>query len=328
MRRLLPVSFALAALLGTSALAEEVPTTTTPEPPLEDPAATRAAAPLGVSPTEPRLAPAAFRGAPPRFATPRGGSARARRVAGGVRITLRRADGTRFAEADGDDTGYRRLAYFDARGRVYFTAEAVLAGRPRPAREQARCGRDESSPSGARVQGVVRWRFNAGSTPRNLSAATVQQHLRNAHAQWAGNRNHCRLPDRSGLRFAFAGRTSAAVGLNGVNSIGFGDPSALGCTQARTLGCALNWYRNGTLIVESDIRLATRPPGGRGWATTRRAGFFDVWSVAAHEIGHRAGFGHTASASADNIMFPTVAPGDVTNRLLGRGDATANNRVY
>lgn len=46
----------------------------------------------------------------------------------------------------------------------------------------------------------------------------------------------------------------------------------------------------------------------------------------AHEVGHRALFGHVSDNT--QVMFDKIYYGDTSNRSLSKGDATGNNAKW
>lgn len=78
-------------------------------------------------------------------------------------------------------------------------------------------------------------------------------------------------------------------------------------------------------VDEADVRFnkfATWVNGGAQFA-------YDVWSVAAHEIGHTIGMDEDfAGCTQCNVMWFEASTNDMSERLLGLGDAVGNNNRY
>lgn len=266
----------------------------------------------------------AFPGAPPDLAAPAGGEAT---VAGGT-LTLVRADGTVLARATLDARGRTQEArYYDRRGRL----SVVVAGLRAVARgasaggARVTCGSAASAPAAFRwTRFPIRWRIS-GTPPRGVGRAAALRALRRARGTWNANRSHCRsIPDRSRARFAFAGGTSRRLGRDGRSVVEYGDVDRLGGACAGTVACTITWVSSGR-AVESDTRIDRAHAGGFT-ATRPRPGRLDLASVLVHESGHTLGFDHVSARSV--VMFPVIARGSTAGRLLGRGDALANNRKY
>jgi Matrixin len=264
-----------------------------------------------------------FDGAPARFARPRGGSASVRRQDGRAVVLLRRPSGEPFARADAGPRGVDTVRYYDRAGhlRLVITAVRTLAAAGTVKRANSRCGTDQRRDAGYRWSGPIAWRFVAASTPSGLDVARTEGALRSARTEWELNRNHCGIPDRSAVDFQYRGRTGTGLGRNGLNTIGFGETDTLGGACVRTIACTITWT-SGPGAIESDTRL----DDDRRWGNVGQAGRFDVWSIAAHETGHTLGLEHVPSN--DNVMECCARVGETSDRLLGRGDANANNARY
>ena len=276
-----------------------------------------------------------FDGAPPPLEPPSGGGVEVTETPEGERdVQITRADGSRYADLtiapNGEPVGAR---YFDESGALELVVTSVRA-RPGPKRRPAsgsaalrvRCGSSARTNAGWRIAAFpFRWKLHIGSMPVRLRREGGLRALRAAHGVWNANRSHCRgLPDRSRLRFLYTGTTRRPVGLNGVNSVGFGDTGRLGGVCAGSVACTLTWLRSGNRVRESDTRFHKAIRGG--FSTRRRPTAFDLQSVMVHEAGHTIGIGHVSSAS--NVMYRFAKRGDVTARRLGRGDALINNSKY
>lgn len=297
-------------------------------------------------PGEVPMAGADFPGAPPAFVLPVGGTAAVDvSPAGRTRYTLSRADGTLFAQAEVDSEGRVPLAlWYDERGELFFAATQTLgSGRdavpaPRVAkRRQAGLGRSApkaiSRPT-ASCGGVFYtyhpwqlnpsvtffWHFNAGSTPNYMNVNTTEQYLRNAHIQWYDNSDWCGIADNSVFAMAYGGRTTAVWGNNGISTVGFGNMAATGCSPS-AVGCT--WADvSGGVVTESDTRFNEN----YSWINGAANGKYDTWSVMAHELGHTLGFDHPGDST--NVMSVPLFTDDITDQLLGKGDATGNNAKY
>ncbi len=166
----------------------------------------------------------------------------------------------------------------------------------------------------------------AGVSPDQLGAA-----IRRAATSWEA-------VSFAGASLAFVGPTSAQPSEDdGQNTIGFEDRPDL----ERVLGATrlLLDVTTGE-IVESDIFLNASFP----WsvAESGEVGRFDVESIAAHEVGHLLGLGHSAIGETElrasggrrvvatgSVMFPIAfSPGNVDGRTLERDDIAGISDVY
>lgn len=95
-----------------------------------------------------------------------------------------------------------------------------------------------------------------------------------------------------------------------------------GCSSD-AVGCELGRYDPACcVILESDIRLSS----AKQWVNRQDSGKYDIQSVMAHEVGHRADFQHVANNNL--VMDPTVPQNNIDLRKLGQGDAKGNNSIY
>ena len=173
----------------------------------------------------------------------------------------------------------------------------------------------------------MRWRLSTGPPPRGLGRAATRLAIRRARGVWNATRSHCAgLRDRSRARFAFTGSSPRRVGRDGVSVVDVGDIDRLGGICPGAVACTITWIAGGNRATESDTRVERSDPGG--FSSARRPGprKLDLQSVMVHESGHTLGFGHVAAR--DVVMNPIVRRGDVSGRLLGRGDALASNAKY
>lgn len=309
------------------------------------------AIPSGAAPASPPVLPvdvpmagAHFPGAPPPFVQPAGGSTEVGVSPAGVtRFSIRRPDGTLFAEADIDSLGRAVAGYwYDEKGELTFAgtqtfgeARFAVAGevtratrlapqRSRPfasARAAASCGLLEFSMHPWQLPaGTFTWKLNASSIPSYMNASVTESYLRSGHVTWYQNDNWCGTPDQSVFGMAFGGHTTATYGFNGVNTVGFGNMATSGCIST-AIGCTSTWTSNG-FVTESDTRLNQNSP----WVNGKASGKYDTWSLMVHELGHTLGFNHVGDD--DNVMYESVSTNDITDQKLGKGDADANNTKY
>jgi hypothetical protein len=288
-------------------------------------------APAGpVAPPEPDVTGwGDFPGAPPDLTAPPGGTEEVTVDAGAPVLAVRRADGTLMATASLDASGAPLDArFFDRTGDLTLVVAGLRAAAAGSgaAGARVRCGSSASARDDFRwTRFPIRWRFGTARTPPGISRAQALLATRRARGTWNANRSHCRgIPDASRARFTYVGASGRATGRDGVNLVEFGDPGGLGGVCSGTVACALTWISGGRAI-ESDIRIRRVRPNGYFTASGRRRGI-DLQSVMVHESGHTLGFDHVSARTV--AMFPVIAERTVGGRILGRGDALANNRTY
>jgi hypothetical protein len=272
-----------------------------------------------------------FAGAPPPFTRPAGGSVHVAKAGTTKVVTLRRPNGTTFAQAQVDPHGrYLDARYYGPRGALRFVVSAILpnpvrvvpGGAAAARRTPVRCGADARSNSGWVWRTFpIRWHADLASAPAALKRPALLAALRAARVTWIKNLNYCHIPDRSRVTFSYQGTTPRNPAKDGVNVVDWGNVAALGGVCAGTIACTLTWM-NGSTAIESD----TRFDRGRVYSTGSSRRGFDVHGLFVHETGHTLGFGHVSSP--DNVMFPYARRGDVSGRRLGRGDANENNAKY
>jgi hypothetical protein len=279
----------------------------------------RSACGIELPPPRPNLAPG--------FAVPRDGRIVVRRLpAGALLCRLLRPDGSRFAEAFRDRHHQILLLVFFRRNGTLLTAVApAYPVRVGDLGTHVKC----ASPAQATMSNEF-WQtklvWSIGALPRKPAPAAVVNALRAAFGEWMYNRNHCRLPDRSAFVSQYHGRTTRGYADDGHNTVDWGSLARIqGCAGAAA--CTQVWYVPGGGATEADLRFSTRYT----WITGRSTGGYDIQMMAAHEIGHALQFDHvTRAAKRDwtNVMWPYEEKGDKSGRLLGKGDALANNMHY
>jgi hypothetical protein len=163
-----------------------------------------------------------------------------------------------------------------------------------------------------------------------VSAADFQAAAARAFATWAGVSN-------VDLNIQFLGFTNAEpLVADGISVLGFQSHPEF----EDTLGAAVHELDDVTgTLLEADIFFNTE----FDWsvAANGQAGRFDVESIAAHEIGHFLGLGHSALGETElrsggrtirgkgAIMFPIAfAPGNIADRALKPDDIAGITDLY
>ncbi|MGE3178050.1 MAG: matrixin family metalloprotease, partial [Vicinamibacterales bacterium] len=164
----------------------------------------------------------------------------------------------------------------------------------------------------------------------HVTAPEMRDALGRAFAAWQA------VPSAT-IAYAFAGFTDARPGDDdGRSTLGFEDRPDLDRVLAST--SFLIDDVTGELL-ESDIFFNTAFP----WSASPEgeAGFFDLESIAVHEIGHLSGLGHSAIGetafaeggrrvtAAESVMFPIAfAPGSTAGRVLKADDIAGISDLY
>lgn len=166
-------------------------------------------------------------------------------------------------------------------------------------------------PTGPRWPGSampVRWKLRQGSIPDYLDVAKTRQAMKTAHEAWPQLKTECDYNQSNGFGFEFAGKTSNAVGYDGVHMVDFG---ALGDDA---LAITSVWATNN--IVEVDTRFNTK----YRWSNTAHAKRYNVLNVASHEMGHQVGLDDLGSTHGKLTMFGRISKGERSKASLGVGD--------
>jgi matrixin len=182
--------------------------------------------------------------------------------------------------------------------------------------------RDDSCTNGAFtvLKRLANPRYGYTVAGRTMSLAFRRAIVRGHHA-WDDTRNSCGYTDQDNVFSSYRGTTGGSIHTvaDGRSVVDFGRLDAL-CGSAATLACT--WTFNNP-ITETDQRYnrAFR------WSTTRRQGYYDVESAAAHETGHTIGLGH-AGTSPFLTMYQQICAGCTRGRTLGRGDVRGMRALY
>jgi hypothetical protein len=180
------------------------------------------------------------------------------------------------------------------------------------------------------------WWLNYDSIPSDIDKDLSEQRVRNARAEWEDNVNWCNALDNSTLDYTYAGRREVTVStwFDSHNAVDWGRTEDVG-GNSNTVAVALWWVNPNQLTIYScDIRFDT----DYAWQNivspeSMRPNRYDVWNVAAHEVGHCAQFGHVGGETDySNVLFKYVyySPYEyaTANWGLGPGDAYGNNAKY
>lgn len=261
---------------------------------------------------------------PRAFEVPPGGAvARTLLPRGEEECELRRADGTLYARAVQD--GFFRphlLEYFDAEGQttvrynVDYDGDDLTDGGGGGGGDRCAAA-TYSFPNVRWAFSPITWRWKKSSWPSSLQTDATLTSLRNAHIEWETNDDYCNIADNSGLNFSYSGTTGqGANNADGISTVDHGEITVLGLGFSSTARATeiTRFSASTGQVVESDIRfdddtLWTNNPASQ---PTR----FDIWNVAAHEVGHRALFAHVA----DNrqVMAQGANAGQTIRRRLSR----------
>jgi hypothetical protein len=185
--------------------------------------------------------------------------------------------------------------------------------------------------------------FNPNTIPDIQPGTTIpykrakfEARLLSAARTWNFGRNRCRFPQVGGVDIESNGDATdvhAGSTPDGVSAIDLASNANLGgggCDSPALLACTRYWPADGSEIQEADIRfdsdvrwwtgLRTVPSSARGPDGDQ---IYDLWSVAAHEMGHAIGIDHVSSdpnAPAEvkaQIMYFQFDPRETRRYLMG-----------
>ena len=205
--------------------------------------------------------------------------------------------------------------------RAVAPAEPLPPDLDHPAR---RASGDDSCRNGA-FNTFTRWptrRYRYQANERRMSRA-FRVAVTAGHHAWDITRNSCGYRDQRNISSRYLGHFSGTVHTqaDGRSVIDRGRLDRL-CASSVALACTWT-FTTSAGAVETDQRYGTGWP----WATRRRAGFYDVESVAAHESGHSIGLNHSNS-SRYLTMFHQMCAGCLRGRTLARGDVRGLRSLY
>ncbi|MGI8774279.1 MAG: matrixin family metalloprotease [Actinomycetota bacterium] len=163
----------------------------------------------------------------------------------------------------------------------------------------------------------IKWRFRAGSTPRNVSRFLAHKAIRKAHRVWPRAHSDCSNAQTNNFAFGYAGNTGKRVGYDGVNMIDFG---RLG---SESLAVNYTWYSKGR-ILEVDMRLNKR---NYAWTAKKQGKNYNIMNVVTHELGHQVGLEDLSDPHGSLTMFARISRGETHKVTLGRGDLRGANHV-
>jgi hypothetical protein len=177
---------------------------------------------------------------------------------------------------------------------------------------------------------LVRWKFNAASTPSGFNVGAVESVLIKSFNNITGAHNNCGRADKVSAQNSYEGRTERSAGISrfggctnsdGRNVVAFGTLPrgvlAVTCTRH---------FRN--QILEADIRINSRYP----WAITAAACSNQelLEPTVTHEVGHVFGLGHVGERRHPLLTMSTRSDGPCSNAAstLGLGDMLGLEDLY
>jgi hypothetical protein len=189
---------------------------------------------------------------------------------------------------------------------------------------------------GMRLNHYIRWYFNGKSTASRMSKSAVLGAMKRAGRNISEVHDVCGVPDHVPAVLRYVGTTRESVNIStggacGVNDrksvVGFGDLPGGYIGKA----CLWAWIHKGPdRINSSDVRLNKFDYAWTARVTGSCRGRHDVESTMTHERGHTFGLGDISESSHAKLTISSKSNGpcQISERILGRGDAIGLNRKY
>ena len=187
-----------------------------------------------------------------------------------------------------------------------------------------------------KVESGLRYKYNRGTTPSELSRRGATNAIRGGTINITNTRNPCRLGDRVPVGFSYAGKTArrADVGSGRCTKSDGQSVVSFGRLSKGTLGitCTIFQIRNGLdKVIASDLQINktsakwTTNPSAR---SCRRK--YDLKGLVTHERGHTFGLGHVSERYHGALTMSPFVEGycQTSERSLGRGDVIGLARKY
>jgi hypothetical protein len=191
---------------------------------------------------------------------------------------------------------------------------------------------------------AFRWDFNPKYKVHKASlpdGGKTLRRIKDGHRVWNQTSNNCGRPDRTDFHMIYDGRTDDRVNVgDGRDTVDFGAlgnglcrPTSVACAKpGGTMGSDPDL--NLAIVDEVDIRFNASPVFSSGapadWYSGLRHGVpaqhYDVFSVAAHEAGHKVGLAHVRDGAHQTLTGRMGA--DSRRRTLGRGDVRGLYKLY
>ncbi len=214
-------------------------------------------------------------------------------------------------------------------GRVHATGQAGSSG-PAGTRSDP-CSDGTYTLYSSTWDSRLNWRFNASTTPNEITQDKAITALRNAADNITHADNDCGLGDNVSAKVGYDGTTTKSPnmgadascnGSDGTNVVAFGDlPSA-----DLAFTC---WWTTGNTTIEADIQLNKVE---YLWVVSigdTCLTKFSVEAVATHEFGHAFGLGHVSETLHGSLtMSPVILACQSSEKSLGLGDVRGLEAQY
>ncbi|GII06054.1 matrixin family metalloprotease [Planobispora takensis] len=205
------------------------------------------------------------------------------------------------------------------------TALAATASR-------AQCRDSAYTLAGWRVNGNLRWYYNASGAPSTVSRTALTS-IRAAAQTLVGAQNQCGLRAPFKVAQQYRGATKlvpAVTATSKSTSCGKNDNySAVGWKRMTTTALAVTctWWTSDRKVVSADIAINSR----YRWFTSKPArcsSTFDLRSVLTHEWGHAYGLNHVSPTTHGTQVMASTIKACASLNTLGAGDYTAMRKLY
>ncbi|HVF04124.1 MAG TPA: hypothetical protein VNA20_04735 [Frankiaceae bacterium] len=179
--------------------------------------------------------------------------------------------------------------------------------------------------------GRSRWRtsymamaLNDSTFPSGGAGGAIRARLNDAARSWRDSLNVCGMSDTLAaepLINPFATTATFNPYRNdGTSVVDFGWVDLNGCPHGATLACAISFTDSDGYFNDSNIRFESYAGfnwwggsdgngQGNAYSTYVPSGWYDIWGVGAHEIGHALGIDHAPYDNPHATMRPQFCPG-------------------
>lgn len=117
------------------------------------------------------------------------------------------------------------------------------------------------------------------------------------------------------------------IAPDGLNEVLFADIDSPGTVAVTIVWGIFGGRPNSRQLVEWD-QVYDDVDYNFGDATILGSSVMDLLNIAAHEVGHSAGLGHTSDSCTQETMYRFVSPGETLKRDLNTGDIAGIKALY
>ncbi|GIH97811.1 matrixin family metalloprotease [Planobispora siamensis] len=197
---------------------------------------------------------------------------------------------------------------------------------------RAQCRDGAYTLAGWRVNGNLRWYYNASGAPSTVSRTALTS-IKAAAQTLVGAQNQCGLRGPFKVAQQYRGATKlvpAVTATSKSTSCGKNDNySTVGWKRMTTSALAVTctWWTSDRKVVSADIAINSK----YRWFTSKPArcsSTFDLRSVLTHEWGHAYGLNHVSPTTHGTQVMASTIKSCTSVNTLGAGDYSAMRKLY